>query len=58
VGRLVPGELVDVPVGDLALMGILARPPRVKELTRDWFGRHLASSRSAGGDTAEATRQG
>jgi pimeloyl-ACP methyl ester carboxylesterase len=31
---------------------------RVTELTRDWFGRHLASSRRAGGDTTEATQQG
>jgi len=31
---------------------------RVRELTRDWFERHLASPRSAGGDTAKATRQG
>jgi putative phosphoribosyl transferase len=30
VGRLVPGELVDVPVGDLALMGILAYPPHAR----------------------------
>ena len=31
---------------------------RVKELTRDWFERHLGSSRGARGDTAEATQQG
>ena len=31
---------------------------RVTELTRDWFERHLGSSRGARGDTAEATRPG